>query len=90
MNGEGSLRSKISGDVHRRVRFDESLRFELKVIGGERPTGLCGSGIIDFLAEGLRCGLINAMGRFDRDMLRAAEVPQRMLRRVGVHRGAGE
>lgn len=54
------------------IRFDETLQFNLKVIGGSKPAGLCGSGIIDFLAEGLRCGLINQMGRFNTDMLQAA------------------
>ncbi|MCK4565503.1 MAG: DUF4445 domain-containing protein, partial [Verrucomicrobia bacterium] len=34
------------------------------------PMGLCGSAIIDFIAEGFRCGLINAMGRYDIEMLK--------------------
>ncbi len=52
------------------IRFDESLDFELTVIGEPNPMGLCGSAIIDFIAEGFRCGLINAMGRYDIEMLK--------------------
>lgn len=54
-----------------RIRFGRELRFELGVIGDVRPTGICGSALIDFIAEGMRCGLINNAGRFDLDMLRA-------------------
>jgi len=52
------------------IRFDDSLDFELTVIGEPNPMGLCGSAIIDFIAEGFRCGLINAMGRYDIEMLK--------------------
>ncbi len=38
-----------------------------KTIGDAEPIGMCGSGIIDTLAELYRLGLINARGRFDRD-----------------------
>lgn len=51
------------------IRFDESLDFELTVIGDPNPMGLCGSAIIDFIACGFRCGLISALGRYDVDML---------------------
>lgn len=54
-----------------RIRYDDRLAFDLQVIGEERPRGLCGSAIVDFIAEGLRCGLINRMGRFDRALLTA-------------------
>jgi len=47
------------------VAFGPALDFQCTVIGGGRPDGLCGSAIIDFVAEGFRCGLINAQGRFD-------------------------
>ncbi|MDP6793930.1 MAG: ASKHA domain-containing protein [Verrucomicrobiota bacterium] len=41
--------------------------WELGVIGGGRPTGLCGSGLIDLLGELLRIGRINSCGRFTDD-----------------------
>lgn len=52
------------------IRFDAALDFEVTVIGGKKPLGLCGSAIIDFVAEGRRCGLINFIGRLDVDLLR--------------------
>lgn len=52
------------------IRYDQNLDFELTVIGEPNPMGLCGSAIIDFIACGFRCGLINAMGRFDVDLLK--------------------
>ncbi len=52
------------------ICYDDSLDFELTVIGEPNPMGLCGSAIIDFIAEGFRCGLINAMGRYDIEMLK--------------------
>jgi uncharacterized 2Fe-2S/4Fe-4S cluster protein (DUF4445 family) len=35
-----------------------------------RPCGVCGSGLIDFLAEAFRVGLIERTGRFNRDVVR--------------------
>jgi uncharacterized 2Fe-2S/4Fe-4S cluster protein (DUF4445 family) len=40
---------------------------ELRVVGGGKPTGICGSGIVDAIAELHRTGLLNARGRLDRD-----------------------
>ena len=53
------------------IRYDENLNFEYTVIGDPVPMGLCGSAIIDFIAEGFRCGLINMVGRYDVDLLKA-------------------
>lgn len=41
----------------------------LSVIGdaGQKPVGLCGSGIIDMIAELYRCGAISAKGQFVRE-----------------------
>jgi len=40
-----------------------------RVIGesGQKPVGLCGSGIIDLIAELFRCGIISPKGRFVRE-----------------------
>ena len=54
------------------VRFGAALDFQCDVIGGGRADGICGSGIIDFLAAGFRCGLVNAHGRFDVERLQRA------------------
>ncbi len=55
-----------------RITFDDALNMQVKVIGHVKPTGLCGSAIIDFIADGLRCGLINEMGRYDIDQLKSS------------------
>ncbi len=55
------------------IRYDENLDFKLTIIGDPVPMGLCGSAIIDFIAEGFRCGLINAMGRYDVELLKEKE-----------------
>lgn len=39
----------------------------LSVIGGERPVGLCGSGIIDVISELFHTGIINGKGKFVRE-----------------------
>lgn len=54
------------------VAFGSDLQFELQVIGEGPVTGLCGSALIDFIAHGMRCGLINRMGRYNIDALQAA------------------
>jgi uncharacterized 2Fe-2S/4Fe-4S cluster protein (DUF4445 family) len=39
----------------------------LKTIGGAPPVGICGSGIVDAVAELRRAGLMNERGRLDRE-----------------------
>ncbi len=45
-----------------RVKLSEG-KIELKVIGGEHPKGICGSGIVDAVAEMLKAELISKEGR---------------------------
>jgi uncharacterized 2Fe-2S/4Fe-4S cluster protein (DUF4445 family) len=45
-----------------------------KVIGGEKPLGLCGSGLIDLVAELLRLGVISQTGA----LLGADEAPSKL------------
>jgi len=40
--------------------------FRCEVIGGGPARGLCGSAVIDFLAQGRRAGLLDEYGRFNR------------------------
>lgn len=42
----------------------ETLEVELEVIGGGRPAGICGSGLIDCLAKLRRAGIIDRTGNF--------------------------
>jgi len=39
----------------------------MTVVGGVAPAGICGSGIIDVIAELFRCGIINGKGKFVRE-----------------------
>jgi uncharacterized 2Fe-2S/4Fe-4S cluster protein (DUF4445 family) len=53
-----------------RIRMDGNGNVQFDTIGNAAPIGLCGSAIIDFIAEGFRCALINPMGRYDVDALK--------------------
>lgn len=53
-----------------RISIGPGLTVEIACIGGRDPTGICGSAIIDFIAEGYRCGLINEAGRMDVAMMK--------------------
>ena len=41
----------------------------LTIVGeaGQKPVGICGSGIIDIIAELFRCGIVDARGQFKRE-----------------------
>jgi uncharacterized 2Fe-2S/4Fe-4S cluster protein (DUF4445 family) len=52
---------------------DDEVR--LTVIGDETPAGLCGSGLVDCVAELVRVGLLDHSGRFIPDDVAAAEHP---------------
>jgi uncharacterized 2Fe-2S/4Fe-4S cluster protein (DUF4445 family) len=47
-----------------RVRLRDDGGFELRTIGGTAPVGICGSGLVDLLAELRRTGRMNEQGRF--------------------------
>ena len=59
------------------VEIDPAGAFKLGVIGGMRPEGICGSGLVDALSELLRTGRMNERGRFEDD-----------LRRIDLYRDA--
>ena len=45
----------------------ETLEPTLSVLGGGKPAGLCGSGLISLISELFRCGAVDARGRFIRE-----------------------
>ncbi len=53
----------------------ETMEPSFRIIGeaGQKPIGLCGSGIIDVLAELFRCGIISAKGQFVRSGKRVSQ-----------------
>lgn len=50
-----------------RVRLDDSGSVVFDVIGGGRPQGICGSGLVDVLSELLRTGRMTPLGRIGAD-----------------------
>lgn len=48
-----------------KVALHDDGRVETRVIGDLPPEGLCGSGLVDLLAELRRTGRMNALGRFE-------------------------
>ena len=48
-----------------RVRLGDDGGVEVGVIGGAEPAGLCGSGLVDLLAELRRTGRMNTQGRLE-------------------------
>ena len=52
------------------IVIGEGLDIQITCVGDRAPTGICGSAIIDFIAAGRRCGLINRAGRMDVALLK--------------------
>jgi uncharacterized 2Fe-2S/4Fe-4S cluster protein (DUF4445 family) len=65
--GDGAIESL-------RLREDGSFAYE--VIGGVEPVGICGSGLVDLLAELRRAGLMSALGAFADRRQTLAIVPE--------------
>jgi len=66
--GEISCGMRATDGAIEACRIDEStMEPALTVIGGQKPVGLCGSGIIDAIAELFRTGVIDGKGKFIRD-----------------------
>ncbi len=61
---------------------------ELQVIGDVEPRGLCGSGLVDAVAELVRLGLLDSSGRFVPDHVAAETAPALAgrLTRIGEER----
>jgi uncharacterized 2Fe-2S/4Fe-4S cluster protein (DUF4445 family) len=77
--GTGSVPGAISKARFRKVgaapegKSPEG-QFEITTIGGKEPVGICGSGVVDIVYQGLVNGLILPGGRFDRKSLPANEI----------------
>ncbi|MFO7709025.1 MAG: ASKHA domain-containing protein [Desulfobacterales bacterium] len=56
------------GAIERVVIDRETLAPEVATVGGEPPRGICGSGMIDVIAELLAAGIVDRSGRFARDL----------------------
>jgi len=58
----------LSGAIERVWIDPETFEVGYKTIEDEKPRGLCGSGIIDAVAEMLKTGLIDSSGRFNMEI----------------------
>ncbi len=47
-----------------RVEIDEDYEVRVETVGGAKPIGICGSGLVDCLAKLLAAGIIDRAGRF--------------------------
>jgi uncharacterized 2Fe-2S/4Fe-4S cluster protein (DUF4445 family) len=59
----------VDGAIEACIIDTETMEPQIKVIGaeGQKPLGLCGSGLIDIVGELFRCGIINAKGKFSKE-----------------------
>ena len=64
--------------------------FEIVGDPGQRPVGICGSGIIDIISELYRCGIINARGLMNREGKRVLRDRHGMGRYVLAFPGESE
>ena len=48
------------------VRIDDNGKANIEVIGGQQPIGICGSGILDAVAQMRAHGILNQRGRFEK------------------------
>ncbi|MDR3356894.1 MAG: ASKHA domain-containing protein [Spirochaetaceae bacterium] len=66
--GTGSVGGAIS-----RARARDGL-WDCGTIGGLPPVGICGSGVLDIVYQGLKNGLVQSSGRFSEDLLPGGEI----------------
>jgi len=60
----------------------------LQIIGGEvTPVGLCGSGLVDAVAELVNCGLVEASGKLLRPEEARGRVPEALIERLVTMEG---
>jgi uncharacterized 2Fe-2S/4Fe-4S cluster protein (DUF4445 family) len=57
----------VTGAIEKFTLNPETDEVEYKIIGENKPRGLCGSAILDIVAELFKHGILNNKGRFDAD-----------------------
>jgi len=58
----------VSGAIEKIKINPETLKVEYKTIDGVRPRGICGSAIIDAIAEMLKAGIVDTYGTFNKEI----------------------
>ncbi|RJR27236.1 DUF4445 domain-containing protein [candidate division WWE3 bacterium] len=59
----------VIGAINKVLINDVTYEVVYQTIGGEKPCGICGTGLIDTLAELLRIGIIEPTGRFKKGII---------------------
>lgn len=57
-----------TGAIERLKIESNTYEVEYETIGDEKPVGICGSGIVDAIAELFKCGIINQRGGFNKSV----------------------
>jgi len=57
-------------------------RVEVSVIGGGKPRGICGTGVVDAVSELLRVGILSETGRINKRESLKGKIPLSLLSRV--------
>ena len=70
------------------VRITEDV--ELDIIGAEKAQGICGSGLIEAVAEMVRLGIIDSSGRFLPRSEHLGKLPNGVIERLGNRDGKAE
>ncbi len=52
------------------ISINENLSLNYTTIGNEVPAGICGSALVDFIADGFSSGLLDSFGRYDLEKLK--------------------
>ncbi|MBC7332855.1 MAG: DUF4445 domain-containing protein [Actinobacteria bacterium] len=58
----------VDGAIEKVWIDEETYKCEVEVIGGGKPRGICGSGLIDIIGEMYLKGVIDRKGKFNRDI----------------------
>ncbi len=64
--------SRAASGAIDKLKMDSKLVISFTTIENAPPAGLCGSGMLDFLAEAFSCGLLDSFGRYNIPMLKDA------------------
>jgi len=61
------MRATIGAIDHAKIN-PQTLEPMIMTIGGEKPIGICGSGLIEIISEMLFCGIIGQNGKFNKEL----------------------
>lgn len=62
--------SRAASGAIDKISIDEKLNISFTTIEDSAPAGLCGSGMLDFLAEAFRSGMLDSFGRYNIPVLK--------------------